>query len=83
MNEQTHKMLQKFHEEAHTQLTYLTSHMSQLSALFEQIIQQQESLKNELGAVHQESAKLNAEIKKRDAIIERKSKQIQRLKNDI
>jgi septal ring factor EnvC (AmiA/AmiB activator) len=82
MQKYTAEMLERLDQEAHEQLEQATHHVSKLREQLKQVVSNQEALNSRLAELEQSNAELHNEIKKRDAIIERKSKQIGRLKGD-
>jgi predicted nuclease with TOPRIM domain len=83
IEDQAKHMLSLINEEIHSKLNQSANQISKLSEQLEQMTIDQAKLNDEISRLHDERAKLNDEIKKRDAIIERKSKQIKRLKDEI
>ena len=82
MDERTHQMLDQLNNEAREQLENSMHHVHKLSEDLEKIVANQKVLNSRLSELERSNAELHNEIKKRDAIIERKTKQILRFKGD-
>ena len=83
MQEHTAEMLQRLELEAQEQLEQSTHHVVKLAKQLEQVVINQKALNIRLAELEQSNSRLHDEIKKRDAIIERKTKQIQRIKDAV
>lgn len=80
MSERTAEMLEHLNQEARDSLEQSIHQVHKLSEQLEQVVSNQKALNARLAELEQSNAELHNEIKKRDAIIERKTKQITRLK---
>jgi len=82
MQENTAEMLQNLNQEAEQHIHESIEQIETLSDQLKQITYNQQELNNRLSNLESSNEELHNEIKKRDAIIERKTRQIARLKAD-
>ena len=83
MQERTAEMLEKINNEVQEQLERSMKQAYKFDEQLSQIVYNQHILNIDLADLKQSNTELHNEIKKRDAIIERKTKQIKRLKNAV
>lgn len=83
MQGRTAEMLEHLNQEAQEHLENSTQQVSKLQEQLEQVVSNQKALSSRLSELERNNAELHNEIKKRDAIIERKTKQVQRLKDAV
>jgi len=83
IDKKTEMVLSDFVEANEEQLKDITIQIKNLNEQLQQMQENQKKINNINFELSQNISHLNNEIKKRDAIIERKTKQIKRLKNEI